>query len=329
MLCNQESEIYMNDKKTTDIPNSENNSEMPEQSKKKISKREIFRRVMLSICICALAYFLVQFVIIIGEYIQARQVSGELTDGLGSITKPADSTPQGSVPVIVTPATEPETSEPSESDPDSSETPSDDPELVPPEHVYSEYFSQWLEYIRATKKKYPDLIGYIEIENLNILYPIVQSEDNDYYLTHLIDGSKNSRGEIFLDYRNNGENILENKNIVLYGHNLADGTKFHNLTSLRKEENYYNSPINIITEDGIFTFTIFSFYKTDKDNLYTKLNFSSNQNLAVFCYQEQGLSMHASNFTFTGKEVILTLSTCVNDMGGRWCTHAVLTNISQ
>ena len=293
-------------------------------------KREVFRRVMLAVFLCALVCFSIQFIIIIGEYIQARQVSGELTDGLGSITKPAESSSQNSVPVIITPADTTDPIEPAESQPDSEETPAeDDPELVPPEHVYSEYFSQWLEYIRESKKKYPDLIGYIEIENLNILYPIVQAENNEYYLTHLIDGSKNSRGEIFLDYRNNGENIIDNKNIVLYGHNLADGTKFHNLTSLRKEENFYNSPINIITEDGIFTFTIFSFYKTDKNTPYSKLDFTSTQSLALFCIQEQDKSMHASNFTFTGREVILTLSTCVNDMGGRWCTHAVLTNISQ
>ena len=157
----------------------------------------------------------------------------------------------------------------------------------------------------------------------------MQSEDNEYYLDHLIDGTRNDRGEIFLDYRNNGEDITDNKHLVLYGHNLADGTKFHNLTKLKKEENYYNSPINIITEDGIFTFTIFSFYRTDKNTPYTKIEFASKQQFAMFCIAEQESSMHESDFEFKGKELILTLSTCVNDMGGRWCTHAVLTNITQ
>ena len=115
----------------------------------------------------------------------------------------------------------------------------------------------------------------------------------------------------------------------LYGHNLADGTKFHNLTELRKEEKYYNSPINIITEDGIFTFTIFSFYKTDRNSPYTKVEFESSQRFALFCMMEQENSMYESNFEFKGKELVITLSTCVNDMGGRWCTHAVLTNITR
>ena len=287
--------------------------------KRKISKYEIFRRIMLSVFLCLFVFFLIQFGMIIFKYIQARQVSDKVLEGVGSITKPpAESTPVPDVPVIIAPETLPDES-----------TPPVGPTVDQPEHVYSEYFSQWLQYIKESKEIYPDLVGYIEIENLGILYPIVQSDDNDYYLNHLIDGTKNDRGEIFLDYRNNGEDITDNKQIVLYGHNLADGTKFHNLTKLRNEENYYNSPIHIITEDGIFTFTIFSFYRTDKNSPYTKVEFKGCQRFAIFCMEEQANSMYESNFEFTGKELILTLSTCVNDMGGRWCTHAVLTNITR
>ena len=199
----------------------------PTEQKKKMPPREIIRRVMLAVCVCAFVFFLVQFILVIFQYIEARNVSEEVLQGANEITKPVESEPQNSVPVIVIPETGlPETGTDKENEPDP----------TPPEHVYSEYFSQWLEFIKESKKKYPDLIGYIEIENLDMLYPIVQSEDNDYYLKHLIDGSKNSRGEIFLDYRNDGV-ITNNKQWVLYGHNLADGTKFHNLTDLREEEN--------------------------------------------------------------------------------------------
>ena len=291
----------MNDKKT------------PEKK----SKYEIFRRIMLSVCIFFFVVFLIQFGVLIFKYIQARQVSDKVLEGVGSITKPEESTPAGDVPVIIEPDTDPIESTP------------EGPSVDQPEHVYSEYFSQWLQYIKESKEIYPDLVGYIEIENLGILYPLVQAEDNEYYLDHLIDGTKNNRGEIFFDYRNNVEDITDNQHLVLYGHNLADGTKFHNLTKLRKEEYYYNSPINIITEDGIYTFTIFSFYKTDKNSPYTKIEFESSQRFALFCMTEQENSMFESNFEFRGKELVITLSTCVNDMGGRWCTHAVLTNITR
>ncbi len=306
-----ESEKYMKDKK----------------SNGKKSKYEIFRRIMLSIFIFLFVCFFIQFSVLIFKYIQARNVSGEAISGIESIIKPSESIPVSTDPIIIDPSTDPEGSEtgedaPGESQPDSTVT-------NPPEHAYSEYFSQWQQFIRDSKKKYPDLVGYIEIENLDMLYPIVQAEDNAYYLDHLIDGTRNNRGEIFLDYRNNGDNIIDNSHIILYGHNLADGTKFHPLTDLRDAENFYNSPVNIITEDGIFTFTIFSFYRTDKDSPYTIIDFESSQKFALFCTMEQANSMHESNFEFRGKEIVLTMSTCVNDLGGRWCTHAVLTNITR
>ena len=45
----------------------------------------------------------------------------------------------------------------------------------------------------------PDVVGWIFIEGTNINYPVVQGEDNDYYLSHLLDRSSNSSGSIFLD----------------------------------------------------------------------------------------------------------------------------------
>ncbi len=281
---------------------------MENGQKKKISKYEIFRRIMLTVCICLVVALLIQLAVIIVDYIEARKLSSEVLGGVANIQKPPVESPVGSTPIKI------------------EDTP---PDTERPDHIDSEYFAQWLGHIQETKKKYPDFIGYIEIENLNILYPIVQTDNNDYYLDHLIDGSSNKSGEIFMDYRNNSSLITSNQNIVLYGHNLGDGTKFHNLTKLRKEENFYNSPINIITEEGIFTFTIFSFYKTDTDLEYTKTDFVYYSNFGMFCVEEQEKSMHKSEFKFTGKEVIITLSTCVNDFGGRWCTHAVLTNISR
>ena len=268
--------------------------------KKKISKYEIFRRTMLVICICLTVAFALQLTVIVVDYVKARKSSSEILEGVEGITKPSDTNV-------------------GEPNPDTNDK---DPE-------YSEYFSLWLKNIRETKEQYPDFVGYIEIENLDILYPILQTDNNEYYLNHLIDGTKNNSGEIFMDYRNNSSALYDNQNIVLYGHNLGDGTKFHNLTKLRKEENFYNSPVNVITEEGIFTFTIFSFYKTDGNEQYTPVSFDYYTNFWRFCVDEQDKSMHKSEFKFTGKEVILTLSTCVNDMGGRWCTHAVLTGFSK
>ena len=302
------------------------NKENTEKKPKKPSVYEIFRRCMLVICAGVLLYFLIDLGVIIYGYIEARHSTSDILGGAAEITKPiGDEATNNDVPITITPIV-PETPSNNESkDPESDTEPG---ETTPPP-VYSEYFTQWLAEINKNKEKYPDFVGFINIEGLGIRYPIVQSDDNEYYLEHLIDGSKNKRGEIFVDYKNDTDNWLHNWNIVLYGHNLTDGTKFNRLTDYKKPENFYNCPIEIITEDGIYTFDVFSFYKTDEENPYIQTHFKSPASFKEFCEMEQSVSHHESNFEFTGHEIIITLSTCVSYFGNRWCVHGVLTSITQ
>ena len=48
----------------------------------------------------------------------------------------------------------------------------------------------------------PEVIGWLLIPGTGISYPLMQTEDNDYYLKHTWKREKNSSGAIFLDYRN-------------------------------------------------------------------------------------------------------------------------------
>ena len=64
------------------------------------------------------------------------------------------------------------------------------------------------------KKKNPDTVGWIKVNGTNINYPVVQTKDNDYYLNHAYDKSKNSAGWIYADYRNNMKTF--NKNTIIF-----------------------------------------------------------------------------------------------------------------
>ena len=77
------------------------------------------------------------------------------------------------------------------------------------------------------------LQGYIKIEDTNIDYPIILGEDNDFYLTHDINGKKAVRGSIFLDYRN--AYPKRRRNLCLYGHNMKDKSMFTNLHKYEDE----------------------------------------------------------------------------------------------
>ena len=77
------------------------------------------------------------------------------------------------------------------------------------------------------QETYPDAIGWIYIPDTSINYPIMQGEDNDFYLTHGTDGRSLKCGCIELDYR--CENRFQNNFNILYGHNMKNGSMFANV----------------------------------------------------------------------------------------------------
>lgn len=58
-------------------------------------------------------------------------------------------------------------------------------------------------------------------------YPVVQGEDNEYYLHHTFRREANKAGSIFLDYRNRAD--FTEQCVIIYGHNMKDGSMFSNL----------------------------------------------------------------------------------------------------
>ena len=84
------------------------------------------------------------------------------------------------------------------------------------------------------KEQNENVIAWIKVEDTDIEYPIVQTKDNEYYLTHSFDKSQNDAGWIFADYRNKFDGT--DKNIVIYGHNRKDGSMFSTLHNFLDED---------------------------------------------------------------------------------------------
>lgn len=72
-----------------------------------------------------------------------------------------------------------------------------------------------------------DLVAWIQIPGIGVDYPVVQGEDNEYYLYHTFQKENNKAGSIFLDYRNHDD--FTDRRVILYGHNMKDGSMFSNL----------------------------------------------------------------------------------------------------
>ena len=88
----------------------------------------------------------------------------------------------------------------------------------------------------------PDIIGWISIDGTNINNPVLQAEDNTKYLTAGYDGAENFAGAVFLDYE--CERNFSGQHNILYGHNMKDGSMFHDLVNFKKKS-YYRSHQNI------------------------------------------------------------------------------------
>ena len=83
-----------------------------------------------------------------------------------------------------------------------------------------------------------DIVAWIYCPNTQINYPIVQGNDNEYYLYRLLDGSWNANGTIFMDYRNEAD--FTDGNTLIYGHHMKTGAMFADLMNY-KSQSYYDA----------------------------------------------------------------------------------------
>jgi len=113
-----------------------------------------------------------------------------------------------------------------------------------------------LEIINNYIKKYNnnEVVGVISILNTDYEKAIMQHNDNDYYLNHLENKKSHYMGSIYLDFR---INIINDKKLLIYGHNSKNITMPFKIL-----ENYYNK----------------SYYQ---DHQYIKINFYCN-NFLIF-----------------------------------------------
>lgn len=136
---------------------------------------------------------------------------------------------------------------------------------VPSESGETESTRWWPEVdFEALREINPDLVGWIYIEGTEINYPVVQGADNQYYLKHLFTGEWNSSGCIFLGARNCTD--LSDRNSILYGHHMKDGSMFHGLMEYKSQEYYDEHPtVLFLTPDANYEVKIFAGYVASVD----------------------------------------------------------------
>lgn len=159
-----------------------------------------------------------------------------------------------------------------------------------------------------------DTVAWLKVEGTNINYPVVQAEDNDYYLKYSFDGSYNSAGWLFADYRNSVD--LTDRNLIIFGHSRLDGTMFGTLKNIISngwldDENNFLIKLSTQTENTVWQ--VFSVYTTEYTTDYLQVSFSTDDEFYTFASMLLNRSDYDFNTYVSKTDNIITLSTCYGD----------------
>lgn len=164
------------------------------------------------------------------------------------------------------------------------------------------------------KKKNSDTIAFLKVNGTNINYPVVQTNDNEYYLYHSYDKTENDAGWVFMDYRNDINDLQDNT--IIYAHGRYDTTMFGSLKNVFKNNWYENTDNHVVylstpTENTLWQ--VFSVYSIKTETYYLTSSFGSEASHQKFIDTMISRSRFDFDAKVSTKDKILTLSTCYNE----------------
>jgi len=175
----------------------------------------------------------------------------------------------------------------------------------------------------ALYAKNSDFRGWITIPDTEVDYPVTWSdkENGEYYLTRDFNGKKNSNGTLFFDVRNRVENNANNKNLIIYGHDMRSGQMFGSLKKYKSLEYYRDHPL--ITMDTLYekaNWKIFAVFYANvneeqgKPFNYIRTQFANGDDFLDFTDNMKIRSLFELPVDILPDDQILTLSTCTDDI---------------
>ena len=154
-----------------------------------------------------------------------------------------------------------------------------------------------------------DVVGWLYCRDTVINYPVVQADDNFYYLNRFIDGTYNGSGSLFLDYTCYGD--FSGRNTVIYGHHMNDGSMLASICNYGKQEYYDEHPVLYLnTPTQNYRVEVFSGFITSADSAAYTMEFSGDSEYAAYLEKMKGFSDFACDVEIGPEDRMITLSTC-------------------
>lgn len=171
----------------------------------------------------------------------------------------------------------------------------------------------------SLRDDYPDLVGFVTYNyyNKKMKLPLMQTEDNDYYLYRDVKGKSSQRGTAFIDYRCDVKNSLL---LVLYAHNMNDLSQFGALKQYRKESYWKKYPYIYFETQyeeksayevvAAFYSEIFPDEKEDVFRYYTYFDLPTQAQYGYYIYNIKKMALYPTGIRPKFGEKLILLSTC-------------------
>lgn len=176
----------------------------------------------------------------------------------------------------------------------------------------------------ALKEVNDEIIGWISIPYTEVSYPILQAEDNDYYLKRTWKKAYNSVGSIFMECQNASD--FSDFNTIIYGHNMRNGSMFGELKQYKSLEYWKEHPsIYIVDENGARRYDIFAAHEVGVRTITYGLEITKPETKEKFIEFALSGSVIDTGVVPTVEDQVITLSTCTgNGYSTRWVVQGVL-----
>lgn len=173
----------------------------------------------------------------------------------------------------------------------------------------------------------PEVRGWVRVADTVINLPIVQTTDNEFYLNHRFDETKNKLGTPFIDAGNVGD--FSDRHTVIYGHALGSGSMLGSLWEY-ENPNYFarNPEIQLYLPDGsVKTLTVFACSRVQGVRSAIPIAFADEATFLAFIEELNASSAFTSNVKITAQDRIVSFCVALPDGGdGRLLVSCKLTD---
>lgn len=173
-----------------------------------------------------------------------------------------------------------------------------------------------LDEYKTLYEKNKRLIGWLEIDDTIIDYPVMQTSNNEYYLDHNFNQEYDKNGSLFLDC--DCSVYPASTNLIIYGHHMKSGQMFGQLQKYAKES--YGKEHSLIQFDSIYekaTYQVMYVFRSQvysEDDLvfkyYQFINANSEEEFNSYMKEMEAMSLYDTGVTASYGDSLLTLSTC-------------------